>query len=222
MEALDVDFSARDTRTTPMIEISVIFFDIGDTLATVNPDVTDRLELLPLPGAAEALRRLSTVGLRLGVISNTGAETSQTMRRALQGAGLYALPRAQAAHLQLRGWVDEELARDLPTGVRARRYSGQAREMSVCRGRRNREGICRKRGSPGRRDPCQGGGSRHRSSEALSFQHPTQCLGGLRIEGPTWQAPQVNAMRSATGRSRNYEKNSRNRSTTACGASSAR
>jgi FMN phosphatase YigB (HAD superfamily) len=90
MEALDVDFSARDTRTTPMIEISVIFFDIGDTLATVNPDVTDRLELLPLPGAAEALRRLSTVGLRLGVISNTGAETSQTMRRALQGAGLYA------------------------------------------------------------------------------------------------------------------------------------
>ena len=73
-----------------MFQIGIIFFDIGDTLAVVNPDVADRLDLLPLPGAVEALRRLSEAGLRLGVISNTGDETSQTMRRALQGAGLYA------------------------------------------------------------------------------------------------------------------------------------
>ena len=54
-----------------MFQIGIIFFDIGDTLAVVNPDVTDRLDLLPLPGAVEALRRLSEAGLRLGVISNT-------------------------------------------------------------------------------------------------------------------------------------------------------
>ena len=73
-----------------MTQISVVFFDIGDTLAVVDPNVVDRLVLRPLPGAAEALRRLSEAGLRLGVISNTGDLTSQTMRRALQDAGLYA------------------------------------------------------------------------------------------------------------------------------------
>ncbi len=168
-----------------MIEISVIFFDIGDTLATVNPDVTDRLELLPLPGAAEALRRLSTVGLRLGVISNTGAETSQTMRRALQGAGLYAF-----LELKLLIYSSEVgLTKNSPEIFRlacARADTQDKPERCRLSGKTNREGICRKRGSPGRRNPCQGGGSRHRSSEALSFQHPTQCLGGLRIEGSTW------------------------------------
>jgi bacterial leucyl aminopeptidase len=71
-----------------MTKIGVIFFDIGDTLATVNPNTLD-LNLIALPGAIDALRRLSEAGLRLGVISNTGSETAQTMRRALQGAGLY-------------------------------------------------------------------------------------------------------------------------------------
>jgi leucyl aminopeptidase len=71
-----------------MTKISVIFFDIGDTLATVNPN-TPELNLIPLPGAIDALRKLGKASQRLGVISNTGTETVQTMRRALQGAGFY-------------------------------------------------------------------------------------------------------------------------------------
>ena len=72
-----------------MKAVKVVFFDIGDTLAVVNPSSTQRLELVPLPGASDALRSLAGVGLRLGIISNTGNETVETMRRALDGAGLY-------------------------------------------------------------------------------------------------------------------------------------
>jgi bacterial leucyl aminopeptidase len=70
-----------------MKAVKVVFFDIGDTLAVARPG--SPLELDPLPGAADVLRRLSVAGLRLGIISNTGSETVETMRRALVGAGLY-------------------------------------------------------------------------------------------------------------------------------------
>ena len=51
-----------------MKAVKVVFFDIGDTLAVVNPSSTQRLELVPLPGASDALRSLTAVGLRLGMI----------------------------------------------------------------------------------------------------------------------------------------------------------
>ena len=41
-----------------MKAVKVVFFDIGDTLAVVNPSSTQRLELVPLPGASDALAQL--------------------------------------------------------------------------------------------------------------------------------------------------------------------
>jgi len=71
--------------------VDTIFFDIGDTL--VNPvfDAADRLvSLEPLPGARDALTRLRDAGCRLGIISNTGTETSDTMQQALTKGLLFA------------------------------------------------------------------------------------------------------------------------------------
>lgn len=71
-----------------MSGVSVVFFDIGQTLAVASLSAGP-LELAPLPGVVAVLRRLQERGIRLGVISNTGTETAQTMRVALQDAGLY-------------------------------------------------------------------------------------------------------------------------------------
>jgi bacterial leucyl aminopeptidase len=72
-----------------MNNVKAVFFDIGDTLAVARPGTTQRLELDPLPGARDVLRRLNAAGLRLGVISNTGSETVESMHEALDAAGLY-------------------------------------------------------------------------------------------------------------------------------------
>ncbi len=73
-----------------MSSVEVIFFDIGDTLAVARVDNAGRLASLePLPGALDALRRLRDAGYRLGIISNTGEETTATVRQALTAAGLY-------------------------------------------------------------------------------------------------------------------------------------
>ena len=45
--------------------ISVIFFDLGDTLVTTRPRAW-------LPGAQALLKSLGEAGFRLGIISNTG------------------------------------------------------------------------------------------------------------------------------------------------------
>jgi HAD superfamily hydrolase (TIGR01662 family) len=69
----------------------VIFFDIGNTLAIARVNKAGRLASLePLPGAIDALRRFKRAGYRLGIISNTGDETSATLRKVLTTAGLYA------------------------------------------------------------------------------------------------------------------------------------
>jgi leucyl aminopeptidase len=73
-----------------MKEAKVIFFDIGDTLATASQDAAGRLVLNVLPGVPDILDRLQRAGLRLGLISNTGTETTETMRRALTDADLYS------------------------------------------------------------------------------------------------------------------------------------
>lgn len=72
-----------------MTGVQVVFFDIGDTLANADPNSPDRLVLKPLPGVPQVLRRLQGKGMRLGIISNTGQETTETMQRALTDAGLY-------------------------------------------------------------------------------------------------------------------------------------
>ena len=73
-----------------MADVRVIFFDIGDTLAAAD-FATGRLVLRPLPGVLQVLRRLQDSALRLGLISHTDGETTETMRRALTDAQLYPL-----------------------------------------------------------------------------------------------------------------------------------
>jgi len=65
----------------------VIFFDIGDTLAT--PRITgDRLEFIVLPGVLAALEALRKRSLRMGIISNRGTIEADTVNAALEAAGL--------------------------------------------------------------------------------------------------------------------------------------
>jgi bacterial leucyl aminopeptidase len=65
-----------------------VFFDIGDTLA--SPVVTaGRLTgLRPYPLVADVLQQMESADLSLGLISNTGTETAQSMRDLLEDADL--------------------------------------------------------------------------------------------------------------------------------------
>jgi bacterial leucyl aminopeptidase len=72
-----------------LAEVRVVLFDIGDTLAKPRFVAGRLASLEPLPGVLEVLGRLQTAGFRLGVISNTGAETRESMRKALEEGGLY-------------------------------------------------------------------------------------------------------------------------------------
>jgi bacterial leucyl aminopeptidase len=74
-----------------MSNIQVIFFDIGNTLAVARVNSAGRLvSLEPLPGAIDALRRFKHAGYRLGIISNTGDETSATLQKVMTAGGLYS------------------------------------------------------------------------------------------------------------------------------------
>ena len=70
-------------------EVRVVFFDIGDTLAKPRFVAGRLASLEPLPGVLDVLGCLQAAGFRLGVISNTGAETNESMRKALEEGGLY-------------------------------------------------------------------------------------------------------------------------------------
>ena len=66
----------------------VIFFDIGDTLAAPRLSAEGRLTALePFPFVLDVLGRLRP-RCPLGVISNTGTETLETMKTVLAGSGL--------------------------------------------------------------------------------------------------------------------------------------
>lgn len=67
----------------------VIFFDIGQTLATARLDANGRLVgFTVLPGVQEALERLRERSLRMGIISNRGNVPAETVTRALDVSGL--------------------------------------------------------------------------------------------------------------------------------------
>jgi hypothetical protein len=69
--------------------MTVIFFDIGDTLATPTFDEDDHLiGFNVFPDALEALEELRRLSFRLGVISNRGGESPETVNRALEECGL--------------------------------------------------------------------------------------------------------------------------------------
>jgi len=71
-----------------MSEPLAVFFDIGDTLA--SPVVTaGRLTgLRPYPLVPDVLQQMEGADLSLGLISNTGTETAQSMRDLLEDADL--------------------------------------------------------------------------------------------------------------------------------------
>lgn len=67
----------------------IIFFDIGETLATARLDGQGRLiGFTVLPGVHTALERLQERSLRMGIISNRGNFPAQTVTRALDAARL--------------------------------------------------------------------------------------------------------------------------------------
>jgi FMN phosphatase YigB (HAD superfamily) len=72
-----------------LTEVRVVFFDIGDTLGRPRFAEGRIASVEPLPGVLDTLNRLQAAGFRLGIISNTGAETKESMRRALEEGGLY-------------------------------------------------------------------------------------------------------------------------------------
>jgi len=75
-----------------MGEPAVVFFDIGDTLASPRLGADGRLAGLDVyPFVTDVLTRLrarTTQVARLGLISNTGDETAASMRRVLDDCGL--------------------------------------------------------------------------------------------------------------------------------------
>ena len=67
----------------------VVFFDIGNTLAVA--DVTSQGKLVgfrTFPFVIEILRLLRHDDRRLGIISNTGTESAQSVKKLLNQAGL--------------------------------------------------------------------------------------------------------------------------------------
>jgi hypothetical protein len=74
-----------------MERISDVFFDIGDTLGTVEVSLAgDHIERLVLfPSVADILQRLSDLGARLGIISNRGNVPESDVKRALENTGIY-------------------------------------------------------------------------------------------------------------------------------------
>ena len=68
----------------------VIFFDIGDTLASPIFSEDDRLQgFTVFPEAFAALEALKSGGYRMGIISNAGDEKPETVNDALREAGLF-------------------------------------------------------------------------------------------------------------------------------------
>ena len=142
-----------------MADVRVIFFDIGDTLAAAD-FATGRLVLRPLPGVLQVLRRLQDSALRLGLISHTDGETTETMRRALTDAQLYPLFAAEPQLLIYSSEVHmrKDLAKDIPAGVRASRPQSRAEALSVCRRKSERAGLCQRSRPQGRSIPQRGRG----------------------------------------------------------------
>jgi hypothetical protein len=74
------------------ITTQVVFFDIGDTLGTpmISPPPS-RLERLDIyPHIPNILQQLKDNGLKIGIISNTGNETEDDMKRVLEEARVYS------------------------------------------------------------------------------------------------------------------------------------
>lgn len=75
-----------------MKKITSVFFDIGDTLGTPKfsspPSHLEGLYIYPY--IPDILQQLKANDLKLGIISNTGSETEENMKRVLEEAGIYS------------------------------------------------------------------------------------------------------------------------------------
>ena len=72
----------------PDLSNCVVFFDIGDTLASVRIGPNASIELTPFPNVKQVLKNLRAHGAKLGIISNRGDIPEQTVNNALKRAGL--------------------------------------------------------------------------------------------------------------------------------------
>src|SRR4051812_18096606 len=76
----------------PNIDVASVFFDLGDTLGTPviggSPPHLTGFDVFPFVPAV--LADLKARGLKLGVISNTGRDTRDTVNPILGQAGLLA------------------------------------------------------------------------------------------------------------------------------------
>jgi bacterial leucyl aminopeptidase len=71
--------------------ISVVFFDLGDTLGTAvvsQPPLVHLTAFQVFPFVPDLLEGLKARGLRLGIISNTGAEPGKAVDEVLRRAGI--------------------------------------------------------------------------------------------------------------------------------------
>ena len=72
----------------PDLSNCVVFFDIGDTLASVRIGPNASIDITPLPDVTDVLKELRAHGAKLGIISNRGEIPEQTVNDALKRAGL--------------------------------------------------------------------------------------------------------------------------------------
>jgi bacterial leucyl aminopeptidase len=72
----------------PDLSNCVVFFDIGDTLASVRIGPNNNIELTRFPGVTPVLKKLRAQGAKLGIISNRGDIPEQSVNNALRRAGL--------------------------------------------------------------------------------------------------------------------------------------
>lgn len=72
---------------------AVIFFDLGDTLGTpiISPPPLHIIGFDAFDYVPPVLQRLSSQGLRLGVISNTGEDPGVVVNQVLDAAGILPL-----------------------------------------------------------------------------------------------------------------------------------
>ncbi|HKG48409.1 MAG TPA: M20/M25/M40 family metallo-hydrolase [Pyrinomonadaceae bacterium] len=72
----------------PDLSNCVVFFDIGNTLASVRTGPNASIEITPFPDVVHALQELREHGAKLGIISNRGDIPEQSVNDALKRSGL--------------------------------------------------------------------------------------------------------------------------------------
>lgn len=104
----------RPGLTAPVV--AVVFFDIGDTLASVRIDRTGTAieDMVVLPGVVDALERFRDSGVAQGTLSNPGLMPTAAVDAALDDCGL-----ASFLDPRLRVWGRKDSAAIFHRAVQA-------------------------------------------------------------------------------------------------------